>query len=226
MPRSGRIPSPPAASPTKSNRRETVDSATGPAGTSERPYEDALRRTLGVLDRLRIRFALIGGVAVNLLGALRTTEDADFIVDVPALRQPELLEALAAEGASFGETDLGPRRIEDLLRDWSQDGLTCVFFGTVRIDLLRPIDPLHREALDRARPFRWDRFEIRVPPPEYIILDKLIAGRPKDLEDVRRLAAVFGNGLDRGIIDPWLGPIERSGGIAESEARGLLQASD
>ena len=143
-------------------------------------------------------------------------------MDVPALRQPELLEALVAEGASFGRTETGECALADLLRDWAEDGLTRVFFGTVRIDLLRPVDPLHREALDRARPFRWDRFEIQVPPPEYIILDKLIAGRPKDLEDVRRLVAVFGAGLDRTIIHPWLGSIARSGGIAEAEARQLL----
>lgn len=143
-------------------------------------------------------------------------------MDVPALRQPALLEALAADGASFGRTEAGERRLEDLLRDWAEDGLTRVFFGTVRIDLLRPVDPLHREALERAVPSTWECFEIRVPPPEYIILDKLIAGRPKDLEDVRRLVAVFGDGLDRSIIHPWLGSIERSGGVAESEARRLL----
>lgn len=179
------------------------------------------------LADLGISYALYGAVAVNLRGAPRLTTDIDLILDVPGLRQPLLLEALERQGARYGEIEAPdgarrPRTQRDALREWAEDGLTFLELGEVRVDLLRPVDPLHRAALQEATELAWPHGRLRVVTAEYLILDKLIAGRGKDLDDVRRLSATWRGRLDRTKVDPWLSAIEAAGGVAEADARALL----
>lgn len=166
-------------------------------------------------------------MAVNLQAPPRTTGDIDLLIDLPAVLQPAFLNALQQRGAVYGELETGPdvwriRTQEDLLRDWAQTGLTWIKLMGVRVDLLRPIDPLHRQAIDDARTLEWDGRPVRVSPPETLILGKLIAGRGKDLDDVRRLATTWRGKLDRSKIDSWLPLIERAGGTKEADARRYL----
>jgi hypothetical protein len=196
---------------------------------SSATLETALRAVLDAFDRCGTRYALFGGVAVNLQAAPRTTADIDAIVDVPAIQRPRLLETLEAEGARYGAFDLPhapsqPRSAADVLREWAADGFTSLWLRGTRIDLLRPVDPIHQAALEHARTLTWENRLIRVSPPEYLVLDKLIAGRPKDIDDIRRLVAAHGERLDRTLIEPWLPHIEQAGGVPEAEARRLLGA--
>ena len=55
-------------------------------------FEKVLRTFTGFFDRERIRYAVIGGLAVHAYGRLRPTKDADFAVD---LRNRDVVIAFA-----------------------------------------------------------------------------------------------------------------------------------
>ena len=61
----------------------------------------ALLQLVQALDRLQIRYALIGGVATGYRSRPRFTQDLDFLLDVPQLVLPGLLEDLHARGFDF-----------------------------------------------------------------------------------------------------------------------------
>src|SRR5947209_14340076 len=94
---------------------------------------ETVRRLAVAFDRRQVRHALIGGLAVGLRGRPRATKDADFIVQVPALAFPGLLEELV--GAGF-EID-----VIDVVRRWSVDRFTVLWCGRVRIDWMQPVLP-------------------------------------------------------------------------------------
>jgi Nucleotidyl transferase of unknown function (DUF2204) len=71
--------------------------------------------------------------------------------------------------------------------------------------------------LDEAHVFRARGKEIRVIAPEHLVAVKVLAGRPKDLEDVRGLLRVVA--LDHTRIEDTLGALKRA--LDQSELRPL-----
>ena len=61
---------------------------------------EVVRRLAAVFTRRQVKHALIGGMAVGLRSRSRSTMDADFIVQVPALSFPGLLEDWWPKGAT------------------------------------------------------------------------------------------------------------------------------
>jgi hypothetical protein len=64
------------------------------------------------LDRLQLRYALIGGVATGYRSRPRFTQDLDFLLEVPQLVLPGLLEDLGARGFAFDT--------EKTIREWTR----------------------------------------------------------------------------------------------------------
>jgi predicted nucleotidyltransferase len=73
----------------------------------------------------------------------------------------------------------------------------------VRVDLVFSFTPFEREAIARARTVELGGQQLRFASPEDVIILKIFAGRPRDLEDV---AAIVRNQpeLDRAYIRRWL----------------------
>jgi hypothetical protein len=72
----------------------------------EPDLQEVVRRLVVVFKRRQVRHALIGGLAVGVRSRPRATKDADFIVHVPALSFPALLEELVSEGFSLDVMDI------------------------------------------------------------------------------------------------------------------------
>ena len=65
---------------------------------------------------------------------------------------------------------------------------------------------------------------VRLPAPEDVIVHKIIAGRPRDLEDVRSILNKRVN-LDRAYVLQWLSEFDRSlGGTYRQAYDGLEQS--
>ena len=148
--------------------------------TQPASLQEVLSKLLDLLDRLGIRGALIGGLAVATWGVPRSTEDVDLLAELTA--SPELEAALRAAGwqASWqwgGSDDPIPL----LLRlEWAHGG--------PEIDVILATRPWERAMLDRAVQVTLPGGR-RVPvvTPEDLIVLKLLAGGPQDLIDVADL---------------------------------------
>lgn len=158
------------------------------------PFRD-LGRVLAILRRLELPHALIGGWAVIVWGYLRTSEDIDLLVDLPASRRRELIAALNedydAEWLAGGEDDPVPGLVRAVPRRADH----------FPVDLLPVRGRADRAALSRAVAVAVEGISIPVVSPEDLIAMKLEAGGGQDYEDARRLLEVLKGGLDEARLD-------------------------
>ena len=145
-----------------------------------------------VLDGFHLRYALIGGVATGYRSSPRVTEDLDFLLEVPQLTLPGLLEELRSRGFTFD--------METVIREWTQEHLTVLSFHGVRIDWLKPLIPCYRRVLEEARPEQWLGCTVRIASPEGLILTKLLAFRTQDQVDIENLLAANRGQLDLDLV--------------------------
>jgi predicted nucleotidyltransferase len=156
-----------------------------------------IENILDALNRARVRYLVVGGVAVVLHGYLRTTADLDLVIQLEhqnALRAMQALRNLQyrprAPVPAEAFADSGTR--EHWLRD---QGLTV-------FSLWSPAHPTLEIDLFVSEPFDFDTVysrALRVPLEKIeatvIALDDLIAlkrrvGRPRDVEDVAALESL------------------------------------
>ena len=73
----------------------------------------------------------------------------------------------------------------------------------IRVDLIFSLTPYESEAIRRAVGVTFDRTTVRFAAAEDLIIHKLVAGRPRDLEDVGGVLARRPS-LDEAYLDKWL----------------------
>jgi hypothetical protein len=144
------------------------------------------------LDKLRARYALIGGIATGYRSQPRFTEDLDFLLEVPQIQLPGLLEDLRARGFTFDT--------EATIREWTREHLAVLSFQGVQIDWLKPVIPLYQHVIDSARPEQWLGCNVRIASAEGLILTKLLVFRGQDQVDVENLLAANRGQLDMDFI--------------------------
>ena len=144
---------------------------------------EVLRKVVTVLDRLEIRHALIGGLAVAAHGSIRATKDVDLIIDLSLQAAPSLEQSLRDNGfqATFyrGAVD---DPIAGVLR------LTVPVAGAeVSCDLLFASRAWQTRAVRNAVSIDLGNHVVRVAQPADLFLLKLYAGGPQDLMDAAEL---------------------------------------
>ncbi len=124
-----------------------------------------------------IGFMLIGGQAVLLHGAPRLTEDIDLTLGVG----PEALPTIRAACLALG-LDPIPADVDAFVRDTFvlpvRDRATHV-----RVDLIFSTTPYERQAIARATHVAIGDVDVPFATAEDLLIHKLFAGRPRDLED-------------------------------------------
>ena len=144
------------------------------------------------LDRLGLRYALIGGIAAGYRSRPRFTQDLDFLIEIPQLVLPGLLEDLKMRGFVFDSAEV--------IREWIQHHLSVLSFRGVRIDWLKPLLPIYQHVIDQAKPEDWMGCSIRIASSEGLILTKLLAFRGQDQVDIENLLAANRGQLDLDLI--------------------------
>ncbi len=126
-----------------------------------------------LLARARVRYALIGGHAVNVVLEPRFTADIDVTISADAEALARVCTELLAAGF----------RVERMHGDAQLSGPDFVRFvdddGTV-LEVQTAKTALQRSVIERA----IDHAGVRVASPEDLIVFKAIANRPKDQIDL------------------------------------------
>jgi hypothetical protein len=153
----------------------------------------AVESLVEAFDGRSIRYALIGGLAYLLRGRPRFTRDIDFLIEVPQLALPGLLDDLIGRGFTLDPTAV--------IREYIHEHVTSFTFGTVRIDWLKPILPFYTRALADAKPLEWSKgHPVRVATAEGLVLTKVVAFRPQDLIDIESLLTANRDTIDINLI--------------------------
>lgn len=148
-----------------------------------------MRDLLGVVDAatralasLRIRYVIVGGVAVNVLGRARSTFDVDIIAEFRVETAAQLEAEFRKRGFRVQTKD-----IIDALRERSH----FTVFDTrseYRLDCKGVYSGHERRAVDERRRMKAGRRFLYVDSPENLILMKLAFGSDQDYLDA---VAVF-----------------------------------
>jgi hypothetical protein len=99
-----------------------------------------------------VRQALIGGLATSLRGRQRLTQDIDFLVDVPQIELPGLLDDPVGHGFA-----LDPAVV---INQYVREHITAFWFGPVRIDWLKPVLPFYVACSSLVN---WPHFSLTLP---------------------------------------------------------------
>ena len=144
-------------------------------------FEELLIRLAEGLDKRGLPYMIIGGQAVLLYGEPRLTRDIDITLgldidrfdEIISLSQDLGLNPLPQDPLKFaGETMVLP----------TQEKTTGI-----RVDFIFSFTPYESQAIRRARKIFLRHQAVCFASPEDVVIHKIVAGRPRDLEDVRTI---------------------------------------
>lgn len=146
---------------------------------------------------------VIGGQAVLLYGEPRLTKDIDITLGVNTDQLDAVLDIVREVSLQPLPQDI-PSFVKRTMVLPAQDENSGI-----RIDFIFSFTPYERQAIPRAKEVFFSGQQIRFAALEDLIIHKIFAGRPRDLEDVRILA-VKNPGLDRAYVEKWLKQFDRA----------------
>ncbi len=160
---------------------------------SEHPPSDfvaALRALGDGLEGLGLPWMIIGGVAVIASGVARYTADIDATLSAPEESLERVQAALRERGieARIESAAAFARDHHVLLLRHESSG--------VPIDVSLALLPFETEALRASRAIEYAGVTVPVAAVDDLIVYKLVASRPKDIDDAARLLALHGPSLD------------------------------
>jgi hypothetical protein len=164
---------------------------------------ELLQYTVGVLERIGLRYFVTGSMATIFFGEPRFTNDIDIVVDLPAGRIAELCAAFPAPDFYLSE--------ETVHRAVSRRGQFNIIqpASGLKVDMMVPADsPFNRSRFSRAKRIKPDPdFDAAFSSAEDVILKKMESyregGSEKHLRDIGGVLKISGGSLDRGYIAEW-----------------------
>jgi hypothetical protein len=174
------------------------------------PPVDLLRALSVALGDLRVGWYVFGAQAVLIWGRPRFTEDIDVTVLPGSVPTSRLVATLQQHG--FELRVEGTPAFVDQTRV-----LPLTFSGSGwALDLVLGGPGLEEGFLQRSIPTEvTSGFSVRVICPEDLIVTKVLAGRPKDLEDARGVVQARGEALDRDAVLQILQMLEEALGVSD-----------
>ncbi|HEX4131871.1 MAG TPA: nucleotidyltransferase [Pirellulales bacterium] len=161
----------------------------------------ALRDFVELFERLGVRYAVIGGIAVRTYGIPRPTYDVDFTIALPRGSLPELYRSVMEMGYTVPEPyttgwvdQVAGMPVVKLRRYVADRG--------VDIDLFLAECNFQQSLLERKRQIDVDGLAVWLVSPEDLILLKLLARRKRDLADIDDILFTQGE-LDETYMRRW-----------------------
>lgn len=158
-----------------------------------------------LLTKSKIGYMVMGAQAVIVYGKPRLTQDIDITVALSIDEANKLLNAVAA---SFIALPKDTRKF--ISQTWVlplEHRIT-----NVRVDIIFSITPFERKAIKEAKKVVIEDTPIRFIAPEYLVIQKVIAGRSKDLEDASGILKVQGSKIKLASIEKLLKELAKTEG--------------
>jgi hypothetical protein len=154
------------------------------------PLHNALVDVTELLKARQFPYAVIGGLAVSLRGEPRVTADVDLVLGITIDAAIDLIPSL--KGTSLEPLFSG---VEEVVQRAFILPLRHRPSG-VNVDLAIGLSGFERQALARAEAMNIAGHDVMVATAEDLLIMKLIAGRPRDQQDIEGIIAAQGRRLD------------------------------
>jgi len=166
-------------------------------------FEELIAKIAAALDQNGLPYMIIGGQAVLLYGTPRMTKDIDITLGVSVDELDKVLEA-----AAMCDLRIIPENFKEFVaRTFVLP--TQVEPTGIRVDFIFSFTPYERHAIERANPVAFKNSVVMFASVEDVIIHKIFASRPRDLEDVRSIIIKNPN-FDREYTSKWLKEFDRS----------------
>ena len=152
-------------------------------------------RTFRFLNKTKLPYLVIGGVAAGVVGEPRFTYDIDIdiVLDKAALK--DFLVQAKKEGFRVDT--------QTAQRDAETQGAFRIAGKQFHVDFIVASTDLEKEAIRRAQTQSLYGVKAVFPTPEDLILLKVIPGRPQDLLDIDRIVRRHRSHLDEAYLLRW-----------------------
>jgi hypothetical protein len=166
-------------------------------------FDQLLEKIALGLDTCRIPYMLIGGQAVLLYGEPRLTRNIDITLGFG----PERAQAIVELVITWGWQVLVDSPKEFVQRTMVMPCLDPI--SDIRIDFIFSTSVYEHQAMQRVRRVAIGKTQVCFASVEDLIIHKTIAGRPRDLEDVRGILLKT-PAIDLAYVRHWLSEFDRS----------------
>lgn len=166
-------------------------------------FEKILARVAKCLRRHKIPYMVIGGQAVLLYGEPRLTRDIDITLGVDADDYKKVLLAareiplrpIPSDAEGFAKKNMVLPALEE------KTG--------IRVDFIFSFTPYETQAIKRAVNVTMAGQNVRFASREDVIIHKLFAFRPQDIEDAKSII-LKNPDIDTGYISVWLKKFDKA----------------
>jgi hypothetical protein len=145
-------------------------------------------RVIDALDRHKVEYAVVGGFAVALHGAVRGTVDLDVVVDFSKASFVAAEKALLSLGLEC-RLPVGAAEVFEFREEYirNRNLIAWSFYNPSRPSEVVDVVITHDLRKQKIKSFGLEGRRIRVLAVESLIKMKRESGRPQDLEDIRAL---------------------------------------
>jgi hypothetical protein len=180
--------------------------------------EELFIAVVDALNELNVPFMISGSLASNFYGVPRATQDADLVVEFAQL-------PLNAFGACLGDRFAIDAQLSFEAVTGSRRAIVRSRSSPFEVELFGTTDDAHdRERFRRRRVVDVFGRPTPMPTAEDVVLNKLrwwkLAGRRKDFDDARNVAAVQREALDRDYMDRWARELDVTDALRDVESHG------
>ena len=166
-------------------------------------FQRLLKKVSLQLRKGSIPYMVIGGQAVLLYGEPRLTRDIDITLGVGVRELNKLKETISSLGLKI----LVERDEEFVERNMVLPTLDEK--SGIRVDFIFSFSPSERQAIERAKDIKLGRSLVRFASLEDVVIHKVIAGRARDLEDIKSIL-LKNQKYDSDYIEKWLKEFDKS----------------
>ncbi len=160
-------------------------------------FQTLLVKLAKAFDSQRIPYIVIGGQAVLLYGEPRLTRDIDITLGID--------NSTASQIVDLAKTIQLYPAVDDVDQFVKRSNVLPLYDHDtkIRVDLIFSFLEYERQAMERANPVMLEDYPVKYASMEDVIIHKIFAGRPRDIEDAKSILQRNPD-FDRTFIELWL----------------------
>lgn len=155
-------------------------------------YEDILRE----FQKQKVKYVVVGGIAVNLLGSLRSTADIDILAEMTDVNLKKIVRILQLKGYR-AKQPVDPMRLADkkIRQEWiGKKHMKAFNFykknSLNELDIIIDSPVTFEKAVKTCRRIKCGKIIIPVISVDNLIKMKIISSRPLDKIDLEMLRVI------------------------------------
>lgn len=168
-------------------------------------FDKLISRIARNLDKLDIPYMIIGGQAVLLYGSPRLTKDIDITLGVSVARLSDVVRL-----CKISRLKILPDKYREFVESTFVLPAADPASG-IRVDFIFSFTPYEQQAIKRTNIVQIGATDVRFASVEDVIIHKIFAGRPRDMEDVKDIM-LKNVKINKKYIRKWLSEFDRASG--------------